>query len=159
MDFSTDLKDSGTRATFETGSHRDSQEGKGRFDLLPAEAMFALARVMERGAIKYDARNWEKGQPFSRVLSSTLRHLFQWLMGKRDEDHLGAAFWGLAVLVTERDRVYDPDNPNHLPATLDDLPHKSGELPNPQADDLDVHPPSYLPVTASVKVGSRVQIW
>jgi hypothetical protein len=84
-------KDSGHRQVFETGAQRDRQEGKGRYDLLPAAAIKRLADIFERGAIKYSDRNWEKGMNLSRYVDSAMRHLFQYLEGRRDEDHLGQA--------------------------------------------------------------------
>lgn len=61
-----EVKDSGKRQEFQTGSIRDTREGKGRYDLLPPHAIFRLAKHFENGAKKYGDRNWEKGQPLSR---------------------------------------------------------------------------------------------
>jgi len=88
-------KDSGERQAFETGSVRDTREGKGRFDLVTPFALDRLAGVYERGAAKYGDRNWEKGQPLSRYLDSALRHINRHLMGWRDEDHIAQAAWNL----------------------------------------------------------------
>lgn len=110
-------KDSGQRQEWDTGSQRDSREGKGRYDLLPPEAMRRLAQVYERGAAKYDDRNWEKGQPLSRLLDSALRHTFQVLEGKTDEDHAMHAAWNLFAFVTICERI----EAGTLPASLDDL--------------------------------------
>jgi len=93
MDFIT--KDSGQRAKFETGAQRDLATGKGRYDLLPVNAIHRLAQLYERGAIKYDARNWEKGIPVARMFDSALRHAFQALSGDRSEDHLAGAVFNL----------------------------------------------------------------
>jgi len=94
--------DSGEREEFDTGSRRDTREGKGRFDLLHPFAQKRLALVMERGAKKYGDRNWEKGQPLTRYLDSALRHINDYLAGERDEDHLGQAMWNLhAAVATE----------------------------------------------------------
>ena len=54
-------KDSGKKQEFSTGAHRDSNIGKGRYDLIPPISLKRLADVYERGADKYGARNWEKG--------------------------------------------------------------------------------------------------
>jgi len=93
-----DLPDSGERRTFTTGSVRDKAEGKGRYDLVPPAAIFRIARRMEDGMQKYGERNWEKGQPMSVFLDSALRHMFKYLEGRVDEDHLGAALWNLAAI-------------------------------------------------------------
>lgn len=48
--------------------------GKPRYDLIPADALRALAWVYTLGAIKYDDRNWERGLSWSDTLSSLMRH-------------------------------------------------------------------------------------
>jgi hypothetical protein len=80
---------------FDTGSIRDTHEGKGRCDLLPACSLLRLAKHYETGANKYGARNWEKGQPISVLMDSGIRHLLNYLDGKMDEDHLAAAAWNI----------------------------------------------------------------
>ncbi len=92
-------KNSGKREEFDTGSKRDSREGKGRFDLISPIALRRLAGVYERGATKYGDRNWEKGQKMSRILDSALRHLNEYKEGWRDEDHLAQAMWNVAALI------------------------------------------------------------
>jgi hypothetical protein len=112
------IKDSGRREDFSTGSRRDIRDGKGRFDLLPARALFRIARHFEAGAKKYGDRNWEKGQPLSRYLDSALRHLACHMRGDRDEDHLAAAGWNILCLIDTYERVSE----NKLPKELNDLP-------------------------------------
>lgn len=90
-----ETKDSGQREEFETGSRRDTRGGKGRFDLIPAYPLMRLAGLYERGATKYGDRNWEKGQPLSRYLDSTFRHLMNHQDGDRSEDHLAAVAWNV----------------------------------------------------------------
>lgn len=97
MEFVT--KDSGKREEFDTGSVRDTREGKGRFDLLPPGPIIRLAGVYERGAAKYGDHNWQKGQPSSRYVDSALRHLFMYINGARDEDHLAQAAWNLFAIM------------------------------------------------------------
>jgi hypothetical protein len=111
-------KDSGTRVDFPTGSRRDDATGKGRFDLLPFEAVNRYAQLLERGADKYEARNWEKGQPFSRVFSSMLRHAHQAAAGQTDEDHLAAVIFNAAALITFAERIARGE----LPDELNDMP-------------------------------------
>ena len=92
------LADSGEREEFDTGSQRDSREGKGRFDLIPAEPMFRLARHYELGASKYTDNNWKLGQKSSRYMDSALRHLFCYMRGDRTEDHLSAAAFNIFAI-------------------------------------------------------------
>lgn len=61
--------------TTQTGAKRDDRSGKGRFDLIPPEALQALAERLEVGAKHYGERNWEKGQPLSWFVDSGMRHL------------------------------------------------------------------------------------
>jgi hypothetical protein len=112
------LKDSGQRQEFKTGSQRDVRDGKGRYDLLPTRALRRLARHFEAGSKKYGDRNWEKGQPLSRLLDSGLRHAFNHLEGKTDEDHLIAAVWNLLCAADTEERIKE----GLLPAELNDLP-------------------------------------
>jgi len=93
------LPDSGKRENFKTGAVRDIQEGKGRFDLISPAALTRLAIHYENGSRKYDDRNWEKGIPASRCFSSAVRHLFKWIAGLNDEDHLAAAAWNIFAIM------------------------------------------------------------
>jgi len=93
------LKDSGARESFTTGAVRDTDEGKGRPELISPIFLKRLAILMEKGAKKYSSRNWEKGMPVMRYVSSALRHINSWLEGHRDEDHLIAAVFNLMALV------------------------------------------------------------
>ena len=109
------LKDSGKREEHKTGAVRDVREGKGRFDLISPFAERRLALVHEKGAVKYDDRNWEKGIPISRCLDSAKRHINQYIMGMRDEDHLAQAAWNLfAVMHFEEVLPEMLDIPNYL---------------------------------------------
>lgn len=91
-----DTLDSGKRQSFDTGAHRDMEEGKGRFDLLPYEPLKRWAQLLERGAQKYGERNWQKGIPLRRFLSSASRHLNQLIDGQEDEDHAAAVLFNVA---------------------------------------------------------------
>ncbi len=79
---------------FSSGAIRDSKQGKGRCDLLPASALLRLARHYESGAVKYGDRNWEKGIPISSFVDSGMRHLLKYMAGWEDEDHL----WKRSIL-------------------------------------------------------------
>lgn len=112
------LKDSGIRSQFNTGAVRDGQTGKGRMDLLPVRAIMEVSKIFEAGAIKYAARNWEKGIPLSRFMDSGLRHAFKWLLGYRDEPHLAQACWNFLCLLDTQLRIQEGE----LPIELNDLP-------------------------------------
>ena len=109
------IKDSGDRTEFPTGAVRDMHEGKGRCDLLPMCVMLRLAKHYEAGAIKYSDRNWEKGIPAHSFVDSALRHIFKYMDGQTDEDHLIAAIWNLCGLAwTEEKRPECMDIPARL---------------------------------------------
>ena len=112
------IKDSGSRSEFATGAVRDLQAGKGRMDLLPVRALVEVSRIMEEGARKYDARNWEIGIPLSRFMDSGLRHAMKWLKGDRDEPHLAQACWNFLCLLDTQIRIQE----GILPTELNDLP-------------------------------------
>lgn len=126
-----EVKDSGERQEFDTGSVRDSRKGKGRFDLLPPSAIKRVARHFEFGAVKYGDRNWEKGQPLTRYADSALRHLFAALDGAVDEDHLAAVAWNIMALMETMERI----TLGQLPMELDDWPHYWPGRPD-SVDDL-----------------------
>jgi hypothetical protein len=113
-----EVKDSGNREEFDTGSRRDTRDGKGRFDLLSPFVLERDAKHLENGARKYGDRNWEKGQPLSRYYDSAMRHLNKYMMGHRDEDHLAAARWNIAALMHTEYMIAV----GRLPESLDDLP-------------------------------------
>jgi hypothetical protein len=112
------VKDSGVREQFDTGSVRDTRDGKGRYDLISPVFLRRLARHYENGAKKYGDRNWEKGQPVSRYLDSAIRHLYCYLEGMRDEDHLAAAAWNAAAAIHTEEKV----KAGQLPKELNDMP-------------------------------------
>src|SRR3990167_765432 len=97
-----DVKDDGTRRTYETGARRSSPDGKGRYDLIPPEALRRLALVYERGAALHGDHNWRKSFPFSRLISSAMRHLQQFIEGAdTTEDHLAQSAWNLFAIMAE----------------------------------------------------------
>ena len=109
------IQDSGTRHIFKTGAQRDMGGDKGRLDLLPACAILRLAKHYEAGAKKYSDRNWEKGTPISVMIDSALRHIFKYLDGQIDEDHLSAAAFNiLGAMWTEEKMPKMQDLPTYL---------------------------------------------
>ena len=104
---------------FKTGAKRDSNLGKGAFELISPLALTRLAKVYERGATQKGARNWENGFPMSRGLQSAIRHIFQFLEGMRDEDHLAQAAWNLFAVMHFEEGI----DRGILPKELNDLPN------------------------------------
>ena len=101
--------------TFKTGAKRSIEEGKGRYDLLPWDAIHELARHCERGAKIYGERNCEKGIPMSSLLDSAIRHLSCYMRGMDDEPHLVAAMWNIAFAIwTEKNKPEMQDIPTRI---------------------------------------------
>ena len=109
-----DFKDSGTRRDFGTGAVRDMASDKGRFDLLPFDAIQELARVYDKGAKKYSSRNWEQGIPVWAFMDSAARHLMKAIAGETDEPHLPMAMWNVACAIQMTKWVYDGARPADL---------------------------------------------
>lgn len=89
---------------FETGAVRDTG-GKGRCDLLPHAALLRVADHMERSLEDHEERNWEKGIPMHSFLDSVMRHLFKYMDGWVDEDHLAAAATNVLMALWTEDHL------------------------------------------------------
>lgn len=111
------VKDSGKRQEFQTGSRRDTREGKGRFDLIPTVSLRRLAKHYQNGADKYGDRNWERGQPLSRYLDSCFRHLMAVMERLEDEDHEAACTWNMFAYIWTLEQI----RKGKLPIELDDV--------------------------------------
>lgn len=94
-----ETKDSGQRQDFDGGAVRDIQKGKPRWDLIPPTALRRLAMLYARGAEKYNEHNWTKGIPVSRCIASLMRHVFQFTMGDKDEDHGAAIIFNVMCIM------------------------------------------------------------
>lgn len=62
---------------------------KPRTDLLPADALIEVSKVLAFGAKKYAPRNWEKGMAWGRLSGAMLRHLFAWSRGVETDEETG----------------------------------------------------------------------
>jgi len=118
------LKDTGERRTFETGAVRDKVTGKGKPSLVPNFVIWLVSRIYEDGAIKYAARNWEKGMPLSAYLDSAERHIAKLKCGLRDEPHATQAIWNLVGYVFTTTLI----KLGHRSATLNDMPNQLAPL-------------------------------
>ena len=58
-----------------------------------------LSKHFEKGAEKYEERNWEKGIPEDRYIDSAVRHYLKYLNGENDEDHYISFVWNLFCLI------------------------------------------------------------
>jgi hypothetical protein len=108
------VQDSGTRTAFGTGSQRDTQEGKGRYDLIPTSVLHRLAVHYENGAAKYGDNNWQKGQSLAQYYNSAMRHLQAIKDADLSEDHFAAAIWNVAAMIHHIDAMIDGTLPQEL---------------------------------------------
>lgn len=99
------VKDSGERLDFMTGSRRDTNKGKPRYDLIGRHGLKRLADLMARGAEKYGENNWMLGQNISRSYESAFRHLMQWRDGEVDEDHLAAVVFNIFSIIHVEEEI------------------------------------------------------
>lgn len=101
-------------------------KGKLRMDLIPPEAIEAIAEVLTYGADKYAPESWRLVRPFyDRYYAATLRHLIAWRKGERIDPesgitHLRHALCNLVFLVTKEAQengyqqlTLDDCNPQH----------------------------------------------
>jgi hypothetical protein len=76
---------------------------KPQIDLIPSEAIWAMAQVFGYGANKYERANYVDGIEWSRLYNACQRHLNAWNMGEdNDKDtnlsHIAHAMCNLAML-------------------------------------------------------------
>ena len=114
-----ETKFSGTKQEYSSGATRDNSISKGKYVLISPMALKRLAGVYERGAANHGDRNWEKGFPISRALDSAIRHIFQYIEGLRDEDHLAQAAWNIFAAIHFEEMI----ERGKLPGDLNDLPN------------------------------------
>lgn len=107
----------GKMETTDAGANRESNSGRGRFDLLPYEAMEALAIWYEQGCVKYGDRNWENGLSVKDCINRMIRHSIKAGNGWTDEDHLAAVMWNAAAAITMIQRR--PDLNDHIFKDID----------------------------------------
>jgi hypothetical protein len=112
-----EVKDSGNRQEFVTGSKRDIEVGKGNPSLIPTLPMRRLAKHYENGAKKYGRHNWTLGQPLSRYIDSLERHVWAVKDGMHDEDHEAAVLWNMMSFMVTKKLIEE----GQLPAELDDM--------------------------------------
>jgi len=66
-----------------------NDDGKPAFGLLAPEMLHGVSVILEYGARKYAARNWEKGISYTRVFGGLMRHLWAWWGGEKYDPETG----------------------------------------------------------------------
>lgn len=77
--------------------------GKPRIDLVPSEAIRAIARAFTIGEVKYGFENWKRCTDWKRVYAAAMRHMLAWNDGVLTDDesglsHLDHALCNIAML-------------------------------------------------------------
>lgn len=85
-----------------------------RFDLLPVEALTAVARHYGVGAAKYAAHNWRRGYEWSKSYAALQRHAHAFWSGEDIDEETGSphmagvAFHALTLITfMEEQRAFD----------------------------------------------------
>lgn len=97
----------------EAGLRYDAE--KPRYDLIPPDALEALAWVYTIGAKKYADRNWEKGMTWGRCFSSLMRHAWAFWRGEDNDGetelpHMAHVAWNAFTLISYTKRRIGTDN-------------------------------------------------
>lgn len=99
-----------------------NNSGKRRWHLLMWDAVEAIVDVLEFGASKYGARNWENGMSYSQTFDSMQRHAIAWFNGEDIDkesglSHMAHASWNALVILafTLRGRADLDDRPSRQP--------------------------------------------
>lgn len=90
-------------------------QDKPKMDLLDADALEGLARVLTFGAKKYAAHNWRNGIPNSRLIGAMLRHIFAIMRGEFTDpesglphiDHVGCCWMFISNNLKNRPDLND----------------------------------------------------
>ena len=93
-------------STLKANKDSSSREKHGRYDLITPYGLRRVALRYHFGAKKYGDKNWEKGVPLSNCLDSLLRHVNQYKMGDKEEDHMAAAAWWAFAIMHFEDTGY-----------------------------------------------------
>jgi len=86
------------------GGGKRLNEGKVPLDMVPTSMLYAVARVMEYGAQKYEKDNWRRGMKWSVPYACAMRHLLKWFEGEEKdeesgENHLHHVMCNIAMLI------------------------------------------------------------
>lgn len=112
----SEFKVENNKRVFDTGATKNISKGKGRYDLIPCEALEALAKRFEFGVEQgHEENGYRKGIPDNVLFDSAMRHLNQARGYCIDEDHLAAAMWNISILIYNRDTV------NYMPVECQTL--------------------------------------
>lgn len=97
-------------------------------DLLPQKTLLEVSKILAGSAIKYGENNW-RGLSIETNLNHALVHIFAWLAGDRQDDHLNHATCRLMFAgELEQDQKMKGNMPTQIgPCQFCGAPFKNGE--------------------------------
>ncbi|WP_063042238.1 MULTISPECIES: dATP/dGTP diphosphohydrolase domain-containing protein [Nocardia] len=104
------------RTTSSTGGQKGVKPA--RFDLIPPQALFAVAEHYGKGALKYDDHQWLKGYEWSKSFSAMMRHAWAFWSGEDFDPetgtpHMAAVNFHANALLVFMDRFPEFDDRPH----------------------------------------------
>lgn len=72
---------------------------KGRYDLIPPEALERVAFRFQDALDHYPEDDWKNGMPINKCVDSAMRHIMDYILGRNNEDHLAAAVTNLMMIM------------------------------------------------------------
>ena len=114
------------------GGGKKFDDGKARYELMPPEALEALAQLYTAGAQKYGDRNWERGMSWGRLFGALMRHAWLWFRGESYDPetkahHMIAVAWNAVGLYVFETRKVGTDDRNLGQGQKTATPEPSGE--------------------------------
>lgn len=80
------------------GGGKRLNKGKIPIDMVPTSLIYAVARVFEEGAKKYEKDNWRRGMSHSKVYGCAMRHMLKWFEGQDKDKETGLShLWHVAT--------------------------------------------------------------
>jgi hypothetical protein len=89
-----------------TGALKE-EEGKAKLGNVPVAVLERIARRLEIGTQKYGKDNWKLGLKNSDCIHAALRHIYAYVEGQHNEDHLGAALTNLSFIAYNEKKFKD----------------------------------------------------
>ena len=101
---------------------------KVRFDLIDSHAIFAMAKVLHEGAVKYGANNWRKID-IEDHLNHLIMHAYAYLSGDHSDEHLShimcRAMFAQGVAFDNHALDETVEEPTHSPTFVPDEERES----------------------------------
>lgn len=114
-----------TKTEFSTGATRDETGNKGRPSLISAALIYRIGQHLAKGEEHYGKENWVKGMPYCRTADSIIRHIYLWLAGDEEEDHLAAIGCNIMFLMHFEETVIPETEGRH---PMDDRCRRFSEI-------------------------------